>query len=906
MKRAFILLLLGLLAPVVVAAQSGVERVTSVEGITEYRLPNGLRVLLFPDPSKPTITVNIIYLVGSKHENYGETGMAHLLEHLLFKGTSRHPNVPKELQDHGSRPNGTTWYDRTNYFETFQATDANLEWAIDLEADRMVNSFVAKKDLDSEMTVVRNEFEAGENSPLGVLEERVLSTAYLWHNYGKSTIGARSDIESVPIERLQAFYRNHYQPDNAVLTVAGKIDETKTLGLITRFFGPIPRPQRVLQTTYTAEPVQDGERSVTLRRVGETQGVTVAYHIPAGSHADFAAVNLATEILGDSPSGRLYKALVEPKRAARVSANTYQLKDPGVALFSAEVRKESSIEEARDTLLATIDAIGSTPFTTEEVERARARVLKNIELLLNSSDRVGLQLTGWAGMGDWRLLFLNRDRIKQVSAADIQRAAVYYFKPANRTVGLFIPAAQPDRTEIPAAPDVTTLLKDYKGNVAVSVGEAFDPSPENIDARTQRVTVPSGMKLSLIPKETRGDAVSATLRLNFGDEKSLMGEETAGRLTAQMLMRGTTKRTRQEIQDELDRLKARLTINGSAAGVTATIETVRGNLPKVIELAAEVLQQPAFPAAEFETLRQATIAGVESQKTEPNAIATRAYQRLMNPYPKGDIRYVATFDEELAEFRSITVDQLKKFHTEFYGASNSELAVVGDFDSEDPPRVANAQFGAWKSPKPYAQVKNPYRKIEPVNQSFETPDKANAYFLAGMRINITDEHPDYAALLFSNYIIGQGINSRLFQRIRGKEGLSYGVGSSFSVNPSEDNASFLATAISAPENTPKVEAAFRDEMAKILREGFTDAEVTASKASWLQAQQVSRAQDRELVGRVQAQTHYGRTMAWDAELQKKVQALTPQQIVEALRRHIDLSKMTFIKGGDFKKAGVTP
>ena len=199
MKRALILLLLGLLAPVVVAAQSGVERVTSVEGITEYRLPNGLRVLLFPDPSKPTITVNIIYLVGSKHENYGETGMAHLLEHLLFKGTSRHPNVPKELQDHGSRPNGTTWYDRTNYFETFQATDANLEWAIDLEADRMVNSFVPKKDLDSEMTVVRNEFEAGENSPLGVLEERVLSTAYLWHNYGKSTIGARSDIESVPI-----------------------------------------------------------------------------------------------------------------------------------------------------------------------------------------------------------------------------------------------------------------------------------------------------------------------------------------------------------------------------------------------------------------------------------------------------------------------------------------------------------------------------------------------------------------------------------------------------------------------------------------------------------------------------------------------------------------------------------
>ncbi|MFN7328107.1 MAG: M16 family metallopeptidase, partial [Bacteroidota bacterium] len=198
-------------------------KVTTVEGITEYRLANGLRVLMFPDQSKQTITVNITYLVGSKHENYGETGMAHLLEHLVFKGTPKHPNIPQELTEHGARPNGTTWLDRTNYFETFAATEENLKWALDLESDRMVNSYIAKKDLDSEMTVVRNEFESGENSPFRVLWQRVMATAFEWHNYGKSTIGARADIENVPIERLQAFYRKHYQPDNAVLMIAGKI-----------------------------------------------------------------------------------------------------------------------------------------------------------------------------------------------------------------------------------------------------------------------------------------------------------------------------------------------------------------------------------------------------------------------------------------------------------------------------------------------------------------------------------------------------------------------------------------------------------------------------------------------------------------------------------------------------------
>ena len=321
-RVAFVLLVFASVAfaqaPAQTAVPKGIERVTSVEGITEYRLANGLRVLLSPDPSKPTITVNITYLVGSNHENYGETGMAHLLEHLVFKGTPKHTNVPQELTAHGARPNGSTWWDRTNYFETFSATDENLEWALDLEADRMVNSFIAKKDLDSEMTVVRNEYELGENDPGSVLEDRTVATAFLWHNYGNTTIGARSDIENVPIDRLQAFYRRYYQPDNAVLLVNGKIDEAKTLRLIDKYFSPIPKPSRVLQQAYTIEPTQDGERSITVRRVGDTQLVFAAYHFPAGAHPDSGAGALLAEVLASAPAGRLYKALVEPKKAASV------------------------------------------------------------------------------------------------------------------------------------------------------------------------------------------------------------------------------------------------------------------------------------------------------------------------------------------------------------------------------------------------------------------------------------------------------------------------------------------------------------------------------------------------------------------------------------------------------------
>ncbi len=425
------------------AAAPKAVKVTSVEGITEYLLPNGLRVLLLPDQTKPVATVNITYLVGSRHENYGETGMAHLLEHLLFKGSTNHRKIGEEMTTHGADFNGTTWYDRTNYFESVPATAANLEWALQLESDRMVNSFIAKSDLESEMTVVRNEFELGENDPGSILEERVFSTAYLWHNYGNSTIGARSDIENVPIGRLQGFYQKYYQPDNAVLVVAGKFDEAATLKRIEQLFGTIPRPKReganTLWGTYTVEPVQDGERTVTLRRVGDEQVILAGFHIPAGADSDFAAISVLTQVLGSAPSGRLYQALVEPKLAAQVWTSAYQLYQPSMLLAGAQLRTEDTLAVAQAALLATLEAVTTRPPTDEEVARAKQTILKNIELSLTQTDQVGLALSEWASRGDWRLIFINRDRVRAVTPADVQRVAQAYIKPSNRTLGVVHP-----------------------------------------------------------------------------------------------------------------------------------------------------------------------------------------------------------------------------------------------------------------------------------------------------------------------------------------------------------------------------------------------------------------------------------------------------------------------------------
>ncbi|MEJ7618523.1 MAG: pitrilysin family protein [Pyrinomonadaceae bacterium] len=890
-----------------VAPPAGIERVASVEGLTEYRLKNGLKVLIFPDQTKQTITVNITYLVGSANENYGETGMAHLLEHLVFKGTPRHPNIPQELTEHGTRPNGTTFLDRTNYFETFSATDENLNWALDLEADRMINSLIAKKDLDSEMTVVRNEFERGENNPFRVTLQRTLGAAYEWHNYGKSTIGSRADIENVPIDRLQEFYKKNYQPDNAVLLVAGKLDEAKTLALIDKYFSPIPKPARTLQKLYTSEPVQDGERLVTVRRVGDIQLALATYHVPSGVHPDAAALQIVAQVLGDAPSGRLHKSLVETKKAVQVVNLPFfmTLREPGVALLGAVVAKEASIDDARTTLSSVIENVAATPLTKDEIERARTTLLKEITLALNSSDNIGLEMSEWIAAGDWRLFFINRDRIRSATPEAVQTAAARYFKPANRTIGLFIPTPKVDRAEMPATPDITELVKDYKGDAAVSAGEAFDPSPENIEARLERRNAEanaSGIRLAFLTKETRGDKVNAELTLHFGDEKSLMNRTTAAQLAGAMLDRGTRAHTREQLKDELDKLQARVNIYGGVTQATATIETVRANLPAVMRLVAEMLRVPSFPENEFNQAKQELLAQIESQRSEPTAVAALEFQRLLNPYPKGDVRYVDTFDEGVAQIKATTLDDVKKFYLDFYGASNAELAVVGEFDKEEIAKLATEIFGPFKSPRPFTRVPRPFQEVAAVNKSFETPDKSNGFFIAGLNLKVRDDNPDYAALALGNYMLGGGfLNSRLAARIRGKEGLSYGVGSRVNVSPLDESGSFTATAIYAPQNVARLEAVFKEEIARALKDGFTAEEIEAAKKGYLQSRQVSRAQDDELVGRLGNYLFLNRTLAFDAELDKRLGALTPEQISAVMRKYITPDKITIIKAGDFAK-----
>ncbi len=815
------------------------------------------------------------------------------------------------------------------------ATDENLRWALGLEADRMVNSRMEKALLDTEMTVVRNEFERGENSATRVLEERVVATAYLWHNYGKPTIGSRADIENVPIERLAAFYRKYYQPDNAVLVIAGQFTGAQALGYVADTLGKIPRPRRKLDASYTTEPPQDGERYVALRRVGDGQAIVMAYHVPAAAHPDSAALEVLAGVMSGGAggfrrggadgagSGRLYKALVDNKKAVSARMSSEMLHDPGCVLVTAQLSKDQSLGEAREIMIRTVEGLVQEPPTRAEVERVKTQLARAAEMRLADSQSLALNLSEWIAMGDWRLLFLNRDRIRDVTPEDVVRVARTYFMESNRTVGEFIPTPQPERAEIPPAPDLKALFKDYKGGETISQGESFDPTPANIEARLARLQLASGLKLAMLPRRTRGETVLAMLELHFGDEKSLGGKSAVAQLTGGLLMRGTRTKSRQQIQDEMDRLKARIAVSGgggSSAGgprrrgpapvvsavssAVASVETTAENLAGALRLAVEVLREPAFTEADFEQVRQQRIAGIEASRSEPQTLAALEFQRRLSPYPKGDVRYVGTIDEQIEELKKVTLEDVKQFHAQFYGASSGELVVAGQFDQAGLRKAATELLAGWTSASPYQRVANSYKKPAPVNLKIETPDKQNASFEAGIPIRMSDNDPDYPAMVLANYMFGGSLGSRMPNRIRNVEGLSYGVSSRLTAPAEGDGALFSASAISAPQNTPKVEASFKDELIRALQGGFTAEEVSEAKKAYQDLQIVARSQEQALIRSIAARDQLGRTMQWDAQMDAKIQALTPAQINAAFRGHLDPADLSIVKAGDFRKAGV--
>ncbi|HEY9106309.1 MAG TPA: pitrilysin family protein [Roseateles sp.] len=880
------------------------ERVRELGGIEEYRLPNGLQVLLFPDATQTTTTVNITYRVGSRHEAPGEYGMAHLLEHMLFKGTELQKDIPGQMAQRAVRFNGTTTADRTNYFASFNANAATLDFLLGLEADRMVNSRVARGDLDTEMTVVRNEFERGENQPFAVLSQRVAAAAFAWHPYGHATIGPKSDIENVPIEKLQAFYKRFYRPDNATLLIAGAFDRAATLALIGRHFGPLARPAVPLPQPYTVEPAQDGERTVVVRRVGGQPLLMAAYHVPAITHPDTAPLIVYGLLMSLQPSGQLYKQLVEPKLALAAGIGGSGGVDPGTTGAYAVLPPGADVAQVETLLLDLAEGRTGKPFEESELVRVRDIAVNSYRQQMKNPEALIQQISGLIAAGDWRLLFQLMEDIPKVTLADVERVRAAYFRPANRTLGRYLPASSVERVEIPAAPPLDQRLASLQGPPKVEEGEQLDPVPAVLESRTQRVNLPSGIALHMLQKQTRGNTVVLQMQLRWGERDATFARNGTG-MVGQLMDEGSAGHTRQQLQDALIKLRASLSISSYDQGATVFVSAERDTLLPALSVVADALRHPLLPQDAFDREIKSAIAGIEASRQEPGVLrqeATRGHYNRARGVTLGHPDYVMSVDERIANLKETTLADVKRFYADYWSANEAQVSVVGALPDGLPAEV-DKLFGDWKKPAAPKFVRHIPRHVAVPPARFDAiaRDKANAIVRLHQTLPLNSEDADYAALELAVHVFGGGgLESRLSERVRQKEGLTYGIGASLGASYWGDAGSFSIQASYAPDKRERVIAVVQEEVRRMTEGGVTAGELARAKKDILEGRRQGRADPAALAGGLTSLAERGETWAAAQRRDEALANVTVEQANAAWRKHIKADSFIISTAGDFR------
>jgi zinc protease len=921
--------------------------------VREYSLPNGLQVLLLKDTQRPAMSVNITYRVGSRHEGLGEYGAAHLLEHMLFKpvgagATPKYKDSKTDMQALGMRWNGTTSYDRTNYFANFVTGDGKqterIDYMIGWLAAMMTQARFTPEDLKSEMTVVRNEFERGDNEPGRILGDRMRSAAYTTHGYGHPVIGTRADIENVPHARLMDFYKLHYRPDNATLIIAGdfNLDDVKTR--IAREFGSIAKPTAPLPQTYSNEPPQEGEKQVILRRAGGLASAAVAYHGPAGPTREAMAASLLATTIGQE-GGPLARGLTLQNLAVTEWAYYRGQREPsqiwaGIGLPERAAGDADTQYEVK--MLASAAALAKVMEvyrpTAAELETARGAILAGQRAMFRNSEATASSLSEAVASGDWRLLWMQRELIAQITLDEVHKIAATYLVPSNRTSGLFLPIAS-GRTQARApqtrAPDseamnlLITSAINSEALRAVSMPANTLKDAQNKDlpiipvkkdapsftitheamakhSQTGRLTVAGqpGLKLAVMTRQSKDDRVQGTLRLRWGTLESVRGSSVLASMLGANIPDGmaasgaSPAMDAQQIQAYLQKLDASIRMSSSAGFLSANLEFPAQNAAAVLSFLNDLLRRPSFNDAVFERNQRAMIAAYQPLKSNPNNLAGNLLERNHRAqYKAGDPREVRSLDETERQTREATAAQLKAYWLRFAGAQHGEFVFSGPLELAPVQNMLQNLWGDWASKEQHLRWSSEH--AAPVGEAFSklaVAEKANATYTARIAFPLDQHHPDFAPLL-----AGIEMMSRLglFQRVREQDGISYGVGSSLDAPWDGNAASINIGASFAPQNLDRLRTAIREVLQQTREKGYSFIEVGFAKSA-IQARRKDRlTQPANAIDTIAFNLREDRALDANKEFDERYEKLDSAAVNAALKKYLDVALLREVVAGTF-------
>lgn len=872
----------------------GFEYVKESGGIKEYKMTsNSLRVLLKKDKSAPVATFMVTYEVGSRNEAIGYTGSTHLLEHLMFKGsrkfnTTKGNSVFQTLQSLGARMNATTWLDRTNYFAVLPSE--HLESLIEIEADRMRNAWIKEEDRQSEMTVVRNEFERGQNSPSGVLDEHIWATAYHAHPYHHSTIGWKEDIENVSIERLKEFYDTFYWPNNATAIAIGDFEEKDALAMIKKHFGKIRKSTKPIPEVYTAEPEQEGIRTVTLKRAGQQGIVGVAHKTPSATNKDAAAFMVLSSILSSGKNSRFYKNITDKGLTTSIYIWDSLFKDPGLFTVYANLSPDVKHKTVESLIIQEYEKIKTDGVTEAEVKKAQAQLVAAMKFSQDGSYAIASGLNEAIASGDWTLYTTYSEKIKNVTKEDVQRVVVEYFKEDLSTVGYFIPknkGAQGERA-ITSAKELEKIKKKY----------ITGAEEESLSSKIVQSEPISGVRLFSLE---RGSGV-VTMQGSFlgGDVYSNENRRVSD-MVVSMLDQGTKNMSKFEISEKLESVGARLNFFNGQARVGFSGKFLEEDTEMVFEIMADQIKNPLFSEQELEKVKKRAIAGYKRSKESTRGNAMN--NMLEAFYGKDHQNSPTNPDQAIEDIKKITAQNLEEYHSKNYGTGSMVIVVVGDIKHQELEKMVKESFGGWKK-SPLNTKKEERVASKKAGKVYLTmQDKTSTDFLVGTALEIDRYHPDYLPLYLGTHTLGGNFSARLMQTVRVKEGLTYGINSSLSGFGNGNDGYWMVGGTFAPQLLSKGESSTLREVKLWLEKGITQKELDVTKSTLTGGFQVGFDTTGGLASGILSAVVTHNSLEYLDSYPEQVKKITLDQVNEAIKKYITLDGLYRVAAGSIDQDG---
>ncbi len=903
---------------------------TSLASPTQFQLHNGLGVVLVPVAAAPVVTVMVVYRVGSRNEAVGYTGSSHLLEHMLFKGTPannrRNGRAFADIMNEiGASKNATTWIDRTNYFETVPS--GYLDLALELEADRMRGAFVADDDRRSEMTVVRNELERNDNNSARVLGAAVVATAFREHPYHHPTIGWRTDVEGVSTARLRELYDTFYHPGNATLFLVGDFDEARARESVERTFGALPAATHVIPDVYTEEPPQAGERSVVVKRPGDTALISLAYHTPAAlgqrtvlssaalaergaampAENDGYALEVLGRILGRGRTSRLSRALVDSGLALDASAWNWGSRDPGLFQVSVNVRPGVAMDDVRRELEATLAKIVAEVPSIAEVERAQRQIAVQRAFARDGTFAIAQRLGEFEAVGTWRLDEDFVERVAAVTPEHVREVARAYLHEDNRTIGSLVPGTAKTFDVVAFEP----IVAPAAATALVEAAPLPHPRAQNTQpfaSRITRGTSANNLAWRLVTAaETPTVHVRGILEAGpaFAPHRPLVPQ-----LVAEMLGRGTRVRARHEVEERLERAGVRRGYqidDDASSGFNAFAFRFAGactadDLPLMLETLAEELREPAFAANELALVKAEFEGALRLART---ATGWRAQQRFAElVYEKNDVNAMPDLDTLLADLDAISLDDLRAYHRDVVlgGAalvSASGAVGEGTFAALLEQTLGSVPF-ARRTNRPQIVVRA--RPSRAVRDDVDLERKANVDIVIGRATSLVRADPDFDAAMIANGILGQStLSSRLGLQLRDREGLTYGVTCAFLAGGKLPGAWRTSVSVN-PANVDRAIASVRAVMGAYAQSGPTSRELVAQRNSMAGSHHVSLATNAGIAAQLERLAYYELPDAYVDEYRERLLGVTRDDVCGAIARYLGPDDLIIAAAGTFDSA----